>query len=219
MKCTSCNERLGNTRCEGCNTLFCLPCMIKHHDGLTQQFQSLTNIRNEVKESLDISQSTLIEQQQLQCFLEINLWESQMTLTIRMIAANARKEVTDIVTKYMKNINQNLEQISTLMQQREKEQNYLENDIETMKNQLNELKDEINNINRKVEVDFSRSTNINWNTLIHVIETNSVNQAASSQEIAEKKSQKDKIESSSNFKESQNPSTQNCYITFVVYLF
>ncbi len=58
MKCTSCNERNGNTRCEGCNTLFCLPCMNQHHEELAQQFQLLMDVRNEIKQSLDIPSST-----------------------------------------------------------------------------------------------------------------------------------------------------------------
>lgn len=185
MKCTSCNERLGNTRCEGCKTLFCLPCMNKHHDGLAQQFQSLTDIRNEVKQSFDISQSTLLDQRQFSCFTEIDIWEKEMIGRIQKVAVDARKNVNDLLTKYMKNISNNFEQISGIIQQRQKEQSYMENDIETIKNQLNELKNEIDQINGKIQIDLSLRDRINWNTLVNVIEINTLNQATSHKTVTD----------------------------------
>ena len=99
MKCTLCNERNGNTRCEGCNTLFCLPCMTKHHDELAQQFQLLKDVRNEVKELLDSSRSASSSAKRIPCLTDIDDWESEMMRRIHEIAEKTRRNVNELVTK------------------------------------------------------------------------------------------------------------------------
>jgi hypothetical protein len=53
------------------------------------------------------------------------------------------------------------------MQQQQKEENYLENDLERVKVQLNQLKETIRHVNEKIHV--TTSTDVDWNTLIHVM--------------------------------------------------
>ncbi len=167
MKCTLCNERNGNTRCEGCYTLFCLPCMNKHHDELVQQFQSLMDIRNEVKQSFG---STSSNEKQVSCTIEIDKWEQEMIERIQQIATKSRMNVNEIILKHMNEVSHRFEELSTNMQQREKEGSYLENDIERVKNQLDQLKNDIQQVNEKIRIDFTISKSIEWDTLISIVE-------------------------------------------------
>lgn len=167
MKCTLCNERNGNTRCEGCYTLFCLPCMNKHHDELVQQFQLLMDIRNEVRQSFG---STSSNEKQISCTIEIDKWEQEMIERIQQIATESRMKVNEIILKHMNEVSHRFEELSTNMQQREKEGSYLENDIERVKNQLDQLKNDIQQVNEKIRIDFTISKNIEWDKLISIVE-------------------------------------------------
>ncbi len=177
MKCALCNERNGNTRCEGCNSLFCLPCMNKHHDQLAQQFQLLMDTRNEVKQALDVSRSMTSNKKQVSCLIEIDTWEREIIQSIQKIAANARTNVNELLMKHINEISDRFEQMSVQMQQQQKEGDYLETDIERIKNQLNQLKNDIKHVNEKIRVDSSLSNNIEWDTLLYIVEEESPNQA------------------------------------------
>ncbi len=179
MKCALCNERNGSTRCEGCNTLFCLPCMNKHHDKLAQQFQLLMDVRNEIKQSLDITRSTTSNKKQVSCLIEIDAWEQEIIQRIQKIAANARSNVDELMMKHMNEISDRFEQISAQMQQQQKEGDYLESDIKRIKNQLDQLKNDIKHVNEKIRVDSSLSNNIEWNTLLYIVEKESPNRVTS----------------------------------------
>ena len=170
MKCTQCNERNGNTRCEGCNTLFCLPCMSKHHDELVQQFQLLMDVRNEVKQLFDVNELTSTDGKQVSCFIAIDEWEREMIKRIQQITAQARTSATELITKNMKEISHRFEQLSVDMQQRLKEGDYLENDINRITDQLDQLQNDIKQVNKKIRVDSAMSNNINWDTLIYIVE-------------------------------------------------
>ena len=61
-----------------------------------------------------------------------------------------------------------LEHISTNMQERQKQENYMENDIAEVRNQLEQLKDAIEQLNRKIQVKMSNT--IDWSTLISVVD-------------------------------------------------
>ncbi len=179
MKCALCNERNGSTRCEGCNTLFCLPCMNKHHDKLAQQFQLLMDVRNEIKQSLDITRSTTSNKKQVSCLIEIDAWEQEIIQRIQKIAANARNNVDELMMKHMNEISDRFEQMSAQMQHQQKEGDYLENDIERIKNQLDQLKNDIKHVNERIRVDSSLSNNIEWDTLLYIVEEESPNRVMS----------------------------------------
>ena len=109
MKCALCDERNGSTRCEGCNTLFCLLCMNKHHDQLAQQFQLLMDVRNEIKQSLDISRSKTSDRKRVSCLTEIDAWEREIIQRIQKIAANARTAVNELMMKHINQISDRFE--------------------------------------------------------------------------------------------------------------
>ena len=171
MKCTLCNERNGNTRCEGCNTLFCLSCMTKHHDELVQQFQLLMDIRNEIKESLETTKSTSSNGERISCLDEIDRWETEIIQRLQQIAAKARTNVNEILATRINEIRHRFERLSLDIQQRQKEGIYLENDIDRVKTQLDQLKNDIAHVNETIQIDTTVSNNIEWETLIYITET------------------------------------------------
>jgi cell division protein FtsB len=170
MKCTLCNERNGSTRCEGCQQLYCLPCMNKHHDELAQQFQSLTDARNELKQSINATESTSENNKEVPCIAEIDHWEQEIIQRIRNIAAKSRTTVNEIIAKNIAELQHRFEQISADIQQRQKDGNYLENDIDAIKTQLEQLRNDIEHVPKTIHVDSTVSTNTEWNTLIYVVE-------------------------------------------------
>ncbi len=170
MKCALCNQRNGNTRCEGCNTLFCLPCMTKHHDELVQQFQLLLDMRNEVKQSLNIYASTSSDGKEMACINEIDKWERESIQRIQHIAAKVRENAKEITTKHMDKISRQFEKLSIDIQERQKQGDYLENDLEKIKTQLDQLKNDIEQVNEKIQVDSTMSDNIEWDALIYIVE-------------------------------------------------
>jgi chromosome segregation ATPase len=141
--------------------------MNKHHDELVQQFQSLMDIRNEVKQSFG---STSSNEKQVSCTIEIDKWEQEMIERIQQIATKSRMNVNEIILKHMNEVSHRFEELSTNMQQREKEGSYLENDIERVKNQLDQLKNDIQQVNEKIRIDFTISKSIEWDTLISIVE-------------------------------------------------
>jgi cell division protein FtsB len=144
--------------------------MNKHHDELAQQFQLLMDVRNQVKQSLDISQSASLNGKQVSCLIEIDEWERETIQRIQQVAANARKNVNELITIHIKEISDRFEQTSVHIQQRQKEGDYLENDIERIKKQLDQLKNDIKHVNEKIRVDSTMSNNIEWDTLIYIVE-------------------------------------------------
>jgi len=144
--------------------------MNKHHDELAQQFQLLMDVRNQVKQSLDISRSGSLNGKQVSCLIEIDKWEREIIQRIQQVAANARKNVNELMTIHIKEISDRFEQTSVHIQQRQKEGDYLENDIERIKKQLDQLKNDIKHVNEKIRVDSTMSNNIEWDTLIYIVE-------------------------------------------------
>lgn len=197
MKCTSCNERKGSTCCEECNTLFCLPCVNKHHDELAQQFQQLMDARNEIKQSLDLFRSTLSDGKQIPSLIEIDKWEREIIQHIHEIAAKVRINANELMDKHMNAISDRFEQISIHMQQRQKEGDYLENGIERVKTQLEELKNDIKRVNETVRVDSTGSNNIEWDTLIYIVEKDLSSEATSGSVSTDNKFAKGKKKSES----------------------
>ena len=141
-----------------------------HHDKLAEQFQLLTDVRNEVKQSLEISRSTNSNEQQSACLVEIDAWERETIQRIQQIAANARTNVNELMRKYTNDISDRFEQISIQIQERQKQGDYLENDIERIRNQLEQLKNDIKHVKKTIHVDSSLSNNIAWDTLIYIVE-------------------------------------------------
>ncbi|CAF1673084.1 unnamed protein product, partial [Adineta ricciae] len=168
MKCQLCNEKKGSTRCEGCDMLLCLVCMTTHQTELMEQFQQLLNMRNELKESSDLAEKVSQDQTKLSCFIEINRWEQDSIVHIREVANKIRSNITIIMTKNLEDIRTQLEQLSVTMQQQQKEENYLENELAKIKTQLTQLKETISHVNEKIHVVIAN--NINWDTLIHVMQ-------------------------------------------------
>ena len=166
MKCKLCEEKKGSTRCEGCNILLCLSCMNKHHDELLQHFQQLMDIRNELKESLDITETRTQYENELPCLIEINQWERNTIERIQEMAKQLRTDINKMMLKNVVDVRYQLEQLSANMQQQEKEGNYLENDIVQIKCQLDKLKETIQHMNENIQV--TTSNDIDWNTLIHI---------------------------------------------------
>jgi uncharacterized protein YaaR (DUF327 family) len=121
MKCTRCNERMGNTRCEGCSTLFCLPCMIAHHDGLQQQFHTLMDRRNEVKQAMDRIVDTDQQLRETSYLDDINRWEQKMIEHIQRVASTVRTNANELFRGHMVEIGRVFEQLSTDMEQQQKE--------------------------------------------------------------------------------------------------
>jgi len=144
--------------------------MNKHHDELGQQYALLMDVRNEVKQSLDICRSTSSNRKQMPCLVEIDEWEQKIIQRIQQVAANARTNVNELMIKHMNEISDRFEQISVHMQQQQKEGDYLESDIERIKNQLDRLTNDIKHVSAKIQVDSSISNNIEWDTLIYVLE-------------------------------------------------
>jgi chromosome segregation ATPase len=140
--------------------------MNKHHGELIQQFQQLMDIRNELKESLDTAKITSKNENKLPCLIEVDQWERKTIEYIREIARKVRTNINETMAKNMAEIRHQLEQLSTHMQQQEKEGNYLENDIGKVKFQLDQLKETIQRLNEKIQV--VTSSNIDWNALIHI---------------------------------------------------
>ncbi len=179
MKCILCNDRNGSTRCEGCQQLYCLPCMNKHHEELVQQFQLVVDVRNELKELLDITESTSKNDKDIPCIVEIDLWEQKIIDRIRNIAAKARISVKDVLEKNMAEVRYRFEQLSVDVQQRQKEGKYLENDIDSIKSQLEQLRNDVEDVTKKIHVNTTISQNIEWDTLIYVTEEDLSGEATS----------------------------------------
>src|SRR5262249_7221475 len=89
---------------------------------------------------------------------------------IQQIATNARKNVNELMMRHINEISNRFEQISVYMQQQEKDADYLENDIEKVKSQLDELKNDIKYVNENIQVDSTMSSDIDWDTVIYVVE-------------------------------------------------
>jgi len=132
-----------------------------------QQFQQLMDIRNELKQTLDTREAKSQPEDELPCFIEVDRWERENIERIREIANKVRTDIGQIMVKNVMEIGYQLEQLSASMQQQQKEENYLENDLERVKLQLNQLKETIRHVNENIHV--TTSTNVDWNTLIHVM--------------------------------------------------
>jgi hypothetical protein len=224
MKCTLCNERNGNTRCEGCNTLFCLSCMTKHHDELVQQFQLLMDVRNEVRQTLHVTESTSSNGKEIHCLTEIDKWEREIIQRIQQIAAKARTNINEIMMKHMNEISHRFEQLSLNMQQRQKEGDYLENDIEKIKNELDGLKNDIEQVNAKIRVDSTMSNNIKWNTLIYIGEQelpskNDVKEESMMIASLSKFTEEQKVSDSSSLTHQTQQATASKYMFYTTHIF
>ena len=140
--------------------------MNKHYAELTQKFQQLMDIRNELKELLDTAETTSLEENKPTCFLEVDRWEQRTIERIREVSRKVRTNINAVMTKNVTEVRDQLEQLSARMQQLEKEENYLETDMKEVELQLQQLIATIQHIKKKGQV--ITSDKIEWDTLIHV---------------------------------------------------
>ncbi len=165
---TWCNERKGNMRCEGCQRLYCLPCMSKHHDELSIQFELLIGVQKEVKESFEVVQSTWQNKKELSCLTEIDRWEQEVINRIQQTAAKARTTANEIMTKTMLDLRRRLDQLAFDMQQRQEEGNYLDNDIAEVRRQVEQLNNSIKHVNGKIRIHYTATNKVDWDSLLYV---------------------------------------------------
>ncbi|CAF0930406.1 unnamed protein product [Adineta steineri] len=162
--CTLCSTQPGGTLCAGCQRTFCFPCLKKHRDGLALELDDLFNRRNELMELINNSLSNLDP-----CSDEINRWQNEMHANVDRIALEARNNIKKIVSETNQNIRNELEQISQVLQQKQKTESYIEDDLNRIKQQLIKLNLTIRQCNEQTHVDTSNSKNINWDSLLFII--------------------------------------------------
>ena len=142
--------------------------MNKHHDELVQEFQQVIDIRNRVKEELDLAGSGSENGSKSACMENIDHWETETVERIRALASRARVNVDELIKKKRAEIRYQFEQISNDVKERQKSGNYLETDIDTVKRQLEELKTRVSNIYTNIRVNATTQNEIAWDTLILV---------------------------------------------------
>lgn len=168
MKCNSCNDRKGNSRCEGCHQLYCLPCMSQHHNELMAHFELLIGTQKEVKEAYNAAEATWQTTKEHPCLTAIDHWEQEVITRVQHIAAKARATTRELMTKTLLDIRRRLDQLGFDMAQRQEEGNYLDNDIASVRSQLEYLNHSIKHIYEKVQINWSATNKIDWNALMYV---------------------------------------------------
>lgn len=173
MNCQDCGKRGGSTRCEGCQQLFCMTCTIKHHDSRIQQFQTVADLRNQTKETLDALYSNKKTNSALHpAVLKIDQWEKKSMAIIQNIANKLKEDVNIMVMTIVQELNAELVRISTTIQNEEKKETYLEPDIEKIHEQLMGLQREMESLQENIEVHTEISDRFEWKSLISVKEKN-----------------------------------------------
>ena len=140
--------------------------MTRHHEVLLQQFQQLTDVRNELKQAIDTAESTSQDTKKSPHLLIINQWERDNIQRIQQTAAECRKNIQEKMAVNLTEVRAQLDLISKRMQLQFKEGNYMEYDVAEVKNQLEQLKDAIEHLNEKIQLKISN--NMDWSKLICV---------------------------------------------------
>ena len=102
--------------------------------------------------------------------VKIDQWESETIERIRELASRARMNVEELIRKNREEIQHRFKQVSNDIEQRQKNGNYLEKEIDAVKNQLKQLKNGIGNIYANIHVSVTTENEIHWDTLIFVTE-------------------------------------------------
>ena len=169
MICQDCGKREGSTRCEGCQKLFCMPCANKHHDSRMQQFQAVTDLRNQLKEKLNTLNETNKEDlSQHPAVLAIKRWEKKSIERIRTIAKKLKGDVTVTMSENVRVMDERLEQISTTIQHEQKKETFLEPATEAINQQLADLCRQIDMLQETIRVHTEKSDSFNWESLISI---------------------------------------------------
>ena len=155
-------------RCEGCQRLYCLPCMSKHQDELGVEFQLLSGVQKELKHSFEIVQSNWQNRTECPCLVEIDRWEEEILARVRRVADQARVMANEMMMKNMADIRRKLDQLAFDIEQRQEEGNYLDKDIAEVKRQLEQLNGNIENIHARIRINSTLTKKIDWNNLISV---------------------------------------------------
>ena len=87
------------------------------------------------------------------------------------------------MTKNRAELRDQFEKLSSDIQKRQKEENYLENDIEMIRNRLEELQNSIQSVTKTVVVDASSGKNIQWGKLISIVEKNNISRETNTQTV------------------------------------
>ncbi|UJR33333.1 hypothetical protein I4U23_020782 [Adineta vaga] len=166
--CALCTTLPSVSLCEGCQRRFCHSCFNKHRDDLSLELDDLTNRRNELMEVIN-SHLTNDSSNINPYFDEIKRWQTEMHANIDRIATEARNTVEKLKSDVNSNIQNELDQISKELQQYQKTNGYVENDLNRIKQQLIRLNQTVQQFNNQISIDTSSSKNINWNTMLFVV--------------------------------------------------
>ena len=143
--------------------------MNKHHDELKTQFQLLTNVQKDLKQSFDHVESDWQTSGQLPCFSEINRWEEDFIERVRQVAHHARNTANEMMVTNMVHLRHRLDQLSFDLEERREQSNYLDHDILIIKNQLEQFNYNIQHIYETVHVIPSMSDTIDLDSFLRVI--------------------------------------------------
>ena len=142
--------------------------MNKHHDELVVQFELFLDVQKGVKDSLSAVESTWQRTGELPCFCQIDRWEQEGIERIQQIAQQARSTANEIMAKTVFDIRQRLDRIGSNLEERRKEENYLDDDIMLIKNRLEQINHTIHHIHESIRIDQSVSDDADWNAMLKV---------------------------------------------------
>lgn len=142
--------------------------MNKHRDELVVQFELLLEVQKGVKESLNAVESTWQRTGELPCFCQIDRWEQESIQRIQQVAQQARSTANEIMAKNIFDIRQRLDRIGSNLEERRKEENYLDDDIMLIKNRLEQINHTVHHIHESIRVDQSMSDDADWNAMLKV---------------------------------------------------
>ena len=149
--------------------------MNAHHDDLQQQFHTLMDRRNEVKQTMDRIADTNHQSVENSYHADINRWEQNMIEQIQRLASTVRTNANELFKGYIAEIGKVFEQLSTDMEQQQKENIFVEMNIERVEHQLNQLHKQIQDVHKKIRIDHSMSKHIEWARLIRIVQDGVIN--------------------------------------------
>ena len=165
--CPNCDKQEGIVPCLGCNKTFCVKHFQTHRQNLSIELEHVVTRRNMLQEYYFNTAAPTLDPTKFDAWNTIDEWEQTMKKEIGRTADQARKQLDVYSQQSRSRIEQQLNQMTEIIQQKMERENFMEEDIEKLTQQIDQMEEGIqtNKYHPQIEI---VSQPIDWNTSMQV---------------------------------------------------
>jgi chromosome segregation ATPase len=165
--CSVCQKGAGICNCAGCKAFFCTKDFMEHRQRLSGEFEQVVEDRNQLQE--EMTERKQFTHLQTSLLSQIDQWENVTIEKVHYAAENTRHQVIQLLNDKIKDIENELDNVTKQLRDLQAMDNFVENDLAYLKDNVNKLEKNFRQITEppSVKLQEEHSEQIEWTSVIY----------------------------------------------------